>query len=67
MDSMGMLSNNEVILLETRNNKITFLNLETYELKSNPHQFMYEESDQSDIFTFLDTKYLCIEEKGRYN
>lgn len=28
---------------------------------------MVEESDQSDIITFSETRYLCIEEKGRYN
>lgn len=28
---------------------------------------MSEESDQTEILTFSETKYLCIEEKGRYN
>ena len=28
---------------------------------------MFVESDQSDIITFSETKYLCIEERGRYS
>jgi hypothetical protein len=53
--------------VETRRNRIAVLNLETHEFSYFPHQFMNEESDQCDIQTFSETRYLCIEEKGRYN
>jgi hypothetical protein len=52
MDAMGMLDEREVIFTETRRNRITVLNLETHEFSYFPHQFMNEESDLTDIFTF---------------
>jgi hypothetical protein len=67
MLAMGMLSDREAIFIETRKNRISVLNLDTHEFRYYPHLFVSEESDQSDIFTFADSRYLCIEEKGRYN
>jgi hypothetical protein len=39
-------------MLETRENKITVINLENYKVEKFNHQFMFEESDQADIETF---------------
>lgn len=46
---------------------ITILDLETHKFKRIKHYFFNEESDQSEIFTFAETRYLCIKEVGRYN
>jgi hypothetical protein len=40
MDSLGMISEYEAIVLETRANCITILNLKTYQFKRIPHWFM---------------------------
>lgn len=53
--------------METRKNRISIWDLETHEFRYIEHQFQNEESDQCDIETFADTKYLCIKEVGRYN
>jgi len=47
-----MLSEHEVIMIETRGNTITVLNLLTKEFKRTPHHFFNEESDQASIVTF---------------
>ena len=66
MDAFGMLSDKEAILLETRKNCITILNLENHEFRRIAFNFFNEQSDQTDILTFADTKTLCIQENGRY-
>jgi hypothetical protein len=67
VDSFGMANDREVVVLETRKNQITVVNLETYEVAAHSHQFMFEESDQADIDTFTETRLLCVRESGRYN
>jgi hypothetical protein len=42
-----MLSENEVAILESKENRITILDLETHKLAHFNHQFMFEEGDQS--------------------
>ena len=49
IDSFGMLSENEVAILESKENRITILDLETHKLAHYNHQFMFEEGDQSQI------------------
>ena len=67
VDSFGMLSDREVMVLETHCSKITTLSLENHAIHEYDHQFAFEESDQSDIETFPDTRYVCVREQGRYN
>jgi hypothetical protein len=43
------------------------LDLETHKFRRTPQYFLNEETDQSYIVTFADTKYLCVKEIGRYN
>lgn len=57
-----MLTSHEAIMIETRGNTITILDLLTHKFMRTPHHFFNEESDQSSIITFSDTKYLCIQE-----
>lgn len=66
VDSFGMLNDREAMVLETRRNCVTVLNLETHEAKQYPHQFMFEEADQADIDTFPETRLVCVREVGRY-
>ena len=42
MDALGMLSDKEAILLETRKKCITFLNLENYEFRRIPFDYFNE-------------------------
>jgi hypothetical protein len=67
VDSLGMVELNQAIVLETRANQMTVFNLQTHIKTAIPFQFMFEESDQSEIITFSESKYICITEKGRYN
>ena len=67
VDSFGMLSDREAMVLETHDNKITTLNLENHTVSEYDHQFAFEESDQSDLDTFADTRIMCVREQGRYN
>ena len=60
MLSMGMLSEKEVIFVETRLNRISVLDLEGHCWKYFPHLFLREESDQTDIFTFSETDALYL-------
>ena len=57
---MGMLKDYEVILVETRKNRILIVDLKEQEIKEYAYLFMYEESDQTNIYTFSETKYLCL-------
>lgn len=67
MLTMAMLSEREAVFAETRSNRLSVLNLVTHEWKYYPYLFMSEESDQTELITFPETRYLCLEEKGRYN
>eukprot|EP00919_Chromeraceae_sp_WS-2016_P069080 GHVR01163637.1.p1 GENE.GHVR01163637.1~~GHVR01163637.1.p1 ORF type:complete len:100 (+),score=5.76 GHVR01163637.1:370-669(+) len=67
MDTFGMLNERECIMVETRNDCITILDLDTHEFKRTPHKFFNEESDQTEIQVFSESKLLCIQENGRYN
>ena len=49
VDSFGMSSQREVMVLETRENRISVLDLENYTFTYVPHQFAREESDIVDI------------------
>lgn len=60
VDSFGMLSDREAIVLETRKNRVTVLNLDDHTVSHYPHQFMFEESDQADIETFSESRLLCV-------
>lgn len=55
-----MLSDREAIVLETRKNRVTVLNLDDHTVSHYPHQFMFEESDQADIETFSESRLLCV-------
>jgi hypothetical protein len=46
---------------------ITILDLETHEFRRTPFPFFNEETDQSQIRCFAESKILCIQEDGRYN
>jgi hypothetical protein len=67
MLTMGMLSPREGLFLDTHRHKLLLLDVQTHEFREFNHLFMFEESDQSEIVTFPSSRYLCIEEKGRYN
>lgn len=67
VDSLILPNPHEVVLLETRNNCFTVLDLRTRQQREIPHQFMYEESDQSHLLAFAETGMICVVEEGRYN
>jgi fructose-1-phosphate kinase PfkB-like protein len=67
IDSFILPNPHEVVILETRNNCITVLDLRTREQREIPHHFMFEESDQSSVMTFGETGMICVLEQGRYN
>ena len=67
MDTFGMMTDREAIMVETRGSSITLLDLVTHEFTRISHYFINEESDQTNIHTFADSKYVLIEELGRYN
>ena len=67
MDSFGMLSDREVLVLETRKGCISLWNLETHKFHHIPFKFLNEEVDQSAIYIFPDTRMFCVQENGRYN
>jgi len=67
VDSFGMSSEKEVMILETRENRIAVLNLVNHQFTYVDHQFVREESDQADIETFYETRLVCVKESGRYN
>lgn len=67
MDSFALLNEREVMVLETRRNNILVWNLEDHTRLDIPFHFKTEETDQSFIHIFHDSKSVCIHENGRYN
>ena len=67
VDTLGMINEYEAIVLETRGNAITFINLKAHTQIRMPHYFMNMESDQCNLYTFPITKYMAVVEYGRYN
>lgn len=81
MDTLNMMTERQCIMLETRGKWymsaskdeeetgpcITVLDLDTYQFTRTPHYFLKEETEQSFIRCFPDTKLLCIQEDGCYN
>ena len=67
MDSFGMLSESEVMVLETRKSCFKVWNLENHTEINVPFNFKNEEADQSAIYVFPETRTVCIQENGRYN
>lgn len=55
-----MVTPDEVIALEPKRNQITIFDLNTHSLSEIAFQFMNEESDQSSLYTFSDSKYICV-------
>lgn len=55
-----MVAADEVIALEPKRNQITIVDLNTHEVRELGFQFMNEESDQSSLYTFTDSKYVCV-------
>jgi hypothetical protein len=67
MDTLGMMSESEAIMVETRGNCITLLDLKSHKFSRVAHHFFNEESDQANVHCFSESKLVCIEEFGRYN
>lgn len=67
VDSFGMPSERTVLVLETRENRIAVLDLETHSFSYVGHQFAREESDLADIETFYDSRLVCVKESGQFN
>lgn len=61
-----MLSESEVMVLETRKNNILVWNLINDTTTNILFPFKVPGSDQSQIFVFPETKLVCIQENGRY-
>jgi hypothetical protein len=64
VDSFAMPTNSEVAVLSPRGNKIYLFDLVRRRFQTYNHEFMYEEADQSEVFAFSATNYLCVREKG---
>ena len=62
-----MMNEFEAVVLETRANVISILDLNTHQFKRIPHYFMAPESDQSLLWSFPETKYMAVIEHGRVN
>ena len=62
-----MLSDRQVVVLETRRSCILVWDLETHHQMRIPFNFKNEESDQSAIYVFPDSRWFCVQENGRYN
>lgn len=62
-----MLSEREVMVLETRKNNILVWNLTNDTTTNILFNFKAPETDQSQIFIFPETQLVCIQENGRYN
>jgi len=62
-----MLSEKEVILYEVANNQIAILDLTTHTFTRFPHQFTFNDSAQTEVETFYETKLLCVTEHGQFN
>jgi uncharacterized protein YjiK len=60
VESIAMMSEKEVVIAETRRNRLSVLDLEAHTFNYYPHHFMSEESDQSNLLAFCETKYLCL-------
>lgn len=67
IDSFAMLSEREVIVAETRENRVSVLDLETHQFTYIYHPFLREESDLCDLETFNETRLVCVRENGQYN
>ena len=67
VDSLALLSDREAMVLDTRNNCISALDLETHSFTHHPHQFAREESDLAEMETFYESRLLCVKESGQYN
>lgn len=67
VDCARMITPDEVIVLEPKLNQISVFNLNTHSALEIPFIFMNEEYEQSTLFTFTNSKYLCVAESGRYN
>lgn len=61
MDSFAMLSESEVMVLETRKACILIWNLETHEQLRVPFNYKNEEVDQSAIYVFPETHTVCVQ------
>lgn len=53
-------------MLETRDNRIAVLDLETHSFSYIDHQFIREESDLADLDVFYDSRLICVKESGQY-
>ena len=62
-----MPSPRHVIVPETRQSRITILDLSTHEFSHVEHLFARDESDLIDLETFYDSRLLCVQESGHYN
>lgn len=60
VDSLALLSDREAMVLDTRNNCISALDLETHNFTHHPHQFAREESDLADLETFYESRLVCV-------
>lgn len=49
VDSLALLSEREAMVLDTRGNCISVLDLDTHTFTHHPHQFLREESDLADM------------------
>lgn len=67
MDSFALLSDRQVMVLETRKNNLLIWNLVDHTRIDIPFQFKAEESDQSFIHIFPESSLCCVHENGRYN
>ena len=65
--SISMINPTEVMALESRSNAISVFNLVSKDHYQVPFNFMNEESDLCDIFTFNKSKHICVVERGMYN
>ena len=63
----AMLSEKELIVLNTANSVIDLINLQTRSTTQVNHQFHHSDCDTIEIVTFYDTKYFCIIEHENAN
>lgn len=55
------------MILQTRKNNILVWDLVDSRMINIPFAFKTVETDQSQIFIFPETKFVCIQENGRFN
>lgn len=67
VDAFAMPSSRHLLVAETRESRLSLLDLNTHEFSYSEHMFLREESDLVDLDVFYESRTVCVRESGQYN